>query len=65
VVVESDTITTARTSFAITAPSNWRFMLFCDNVGNNRGVPLASQTPYSSVSQRPRTAWLQVDYRYK
>jgi outer membrane receptor protein involved in Fe transport len=65
VVVESDTITTARTSFAITAPSNWRFMLFCDNVGNNRGVPLASQTPYSSVSQRPRTAGLQVDYRYK
>ncbi len=65
VVVESDTITTARTSFAITAPSHWRVMLFCDNVGNNRGVPLASQTPFASVSQRPRTAGVQVDYHLK
>ena len=65
VVVESDTITTARTSFAITAPSHWRVMLFCDNVTNNRGTPLASQTPYSSISQRPRTAGIQVDYRLK
>ena len=64
-VVESNTITTGRTSFALVAPSHWRVMLYCDNVANNRGVPLASQTPYSSISQRPRTMGVQVDYHYK
>jgi iron complex outermembrane receptor protein len=64
-VVESDTITTGRTSFAVSAPSHWRVMLYCDNVTNNRGVPLASNTPYTSVSMQPRTTGVQVDYRYK
>ncbi|MBS0393546.1 MAG: TonB-dependent receptor [Proteobacteria bacterium] len=65
VVVKSDTITTARVAFSVTAPAHWRVMLFSDNVGNNRGVPLASQTPYSSISQRPRTTGLQLDYSFK
>jgi iron complex outermembrane receptor protein len=65
VVDESNSITTGRVSFAVTAPSHWRFMLYSDNVANNRGVPLASQTPYSSISQQPRTTGLQVDYQYK
>jgi len=65
VVTESDTITTARTSFTVIAPSHWRVMVYSDNVGNNRGVPLASQTPYSSISSQPRTTGVQVDYRYK
>jgi iron complex outermembrane receptor protein len=65
VVTESDTITTARTSFTLVAPSHWRVMLYSDNVGNNRGVPLASQTPFSSISQQPRTSGVQVDYHYK
>jgi outer membrane receptor protein involved in Fe transport len=64
-VVESDSITTARVSFAVVAPSHWRVMLYCNNVGNNRDVPLASQTPYSDISQQPRTAGVQVDYGYK
>jgi outer membrane receptor protein involved in Fe transport len=65
VVVESNTITTARTSFTVIAPSHWRVMLYSDNVGNNRGVPLASQTAYLSNSQQPRTTGVQVDYHYK
>jgi iron complex outermembrane receptor protein len=65
VVSESNSITTARTSFTVVAPSHWRVMLYSDNVGNNRGVPLASQTPFSSISQQPRTTGVQVDYHYK
>jgi hypothetical protein len=40
-------------------------MVYCDNVSNNRGVPLASLTPYSSNSSRPRTVGIQLDYNYK
>lgn len=65
VVVESDTITTGRVSFAVTAPQHWRVMLYSDNVGNNRGVPTASNTPFTSISQQPRTVGVQLDYRYK
>jgi outer membrane receptor protein involved in Fe transport len=65
VVVESNSITTARTSFTFIAPSHWRVMLYSDNVGNNRGVPLASQTPFASISQQPRTTGVQLDYHYK
>jgi iron complex outermembrane receptor protein len=65
VVVESNNITTGRSSFAVSAPSHWRVMLYCDNVTNNRGVPLASNTPFTSVSMQPRTTGFQVDYRYK
>ena len=65
VVVESNSITTARTSFTFIAPSHWRVMLYSDNVGNNRGVPLASQTPFASISQQPRTSGIQLDYHYK
>jgi len=65
VVVESNSITTARTSFTLIAPSHWRVMLYSDNVGNNRGVPLASQTPFASISQQPRTTGVQLDYHYK
>jgi outer membrane receptor protein involved in Fe transport len=64
-VQESDSITTARTSFTVIAPSHWRVMLYSDNVGNNRGVPQRSLTPYESISQRPRTSGIQVDYQYK
>jgi outer membrane receptor protein involved in Fe transport len=65
VVVDSNNITTGRVSFTFVAPAHWRVMLFSDNVTDNRGVPLASQTPYSSISQRPRTSGVQVDYHYK
>ncbi|HVW67994.1 MAG TPA: TonB-dependent receptor [Steroidobacteraceae bacterium] len=65
VVVESNTMTTGRVSFTVIPPSHWRLMLFCDNVGNNRGVPLASTTPYLDNSIRPRTVGVQVDYSYK
>ncbi len=64
-VSKSDSITTGRVSFAVTAPTKWRAQLYCDNVANNRGVPLASQTPYSSNSSRPRTMGIQLDYSYK
>jgi outer membrane receptor protein involved in Fe transport len=64
-VLDSNTITTGRVSFAVTAPAHWRVMLYSDNVANNRGVPLASQTPYTSISQRPRTTGVQLDYHYK
>jgi hypothetical protein len=64
-VDESNSITTGRVSFSLMAPAHWRVMLYSDNVANNRGVPLASQTPYSSISQRPRTTGVQVDYHYK
>ena len=64
-VVESNSITTARVSFAVMAPSHWRTMLYCNNVGNNRGVPLASPYPFTSISQQPRTMGIQVDYDYK
>lgn len=65
VVVDSDDITTGRVSFTFVAPTHWRVMLYSDNVTDNRGVPLASQTPYSSISQRPRTSGVQVDYQLK
>lgn len=64
-VVESNTIVMARVSFTVAAPSHWRMMLYCDNVGNNRDVPLASLYLYQSNSMRPRTTGLQVDYSYK
>jgi iron complex outermembrane receptor protein len=64
-VLESDTITTARTSFTLVAPTHWRVMVYCDNVGNNTRVPLANTTPFTDISQRPRTTGMQVDYRYK
>ena len=65
IVVESDSITTARTSLAFVAPSHWRVMLYCNNVGNNKDVPLAATTPFTSISQQPRTYGVQVDYGYK
>jgi hypothetical protein len=53
--LDSNSITTGRVSFAVTAPSHWRVMLYSDNVANNRGVPLASQTPSrASASSRAR-----------
>jgi outer membrane receptor protein involved in Fe transport len=64
-VLESDTITTGRVSFALTAPSHWRMMLYSDNVANNRGITEPSTTPYSNISQRPRTTGLQLDYHYR
>jgi len=64
-VVESDSITTGRVSFSVTAPSHWRVMLYCDNVGNNRDIPLAEVTPYTNISMQPRTTGVQVDYSYK
>jgi iron complex outermembrane receptor protein len=64
-VVESNTITTGRVSFSVSAPSHWRVMLYCDNVGNNRDVPLAQVTPYTSNSMQPRTTGVQIDYSYK
>jgi outer membrane receptor protein involved in Fe transport len=64
-VVESNTITTGRVSFSVMAPSHWRVMVYCDNVGNNRDVPLAAMTPYTSISMQPRTTGVQVDYSYK
>ena len=65
VVVESNTITTARTSFSVIAPAHWRVMLYCDNVGNNHGIPLAAAVPYTNISQQPRTIGVQADYHYK
>lgn len=64
-VVESNNITTGRVSFLAKAPSHWSVMLYSNNVANKRGVPLASQTPYSSISQQPRTTGVQMDYHYK
>jgi iron complex outermembrane recepter protein len=66
IVAESNSITTGRVSFAVAAPQNWRVMLYVDNVGNNRDVPLAGYpTPDFNVSMQPRTAGVQVDYHYK
>jgi hypothetical protein len=65
VVVDSNDITTGRVSFTFVAPAHWRVMLYSDNVTDNRDVPLASQTPYSSISQQPRTSGVQVDYQLK
>jgi hypothetical protein len=64
-VVESNSITTGRVAFSVTAPSHWRVMLYCDNVGNNRDIPLAEVTPYTNISMQPRTTGVQVDYSYK
>jgi len=40
-------------------------MLYCNNVGNNGRIPLASQTPYENLSIRPRTVGLQLNYDFK
>jgi len=64
-VVASDPITTGRVSFTVAAPANWRVMLYSDNVTNNRRVPLAEVTPYTSISMRPRTTGIQLDYSIK
>ncbi len=60
-----DAITTGRVSFAVLAPSHWRGTLYCDNVNNNRGVPLRNTTPDLSPSLRPRTTGVQLDYSFK
>jgi iron complex outermembrane recepter protein len=66
IVAESNSITTGRVSFAVATPQHWRVMLFVDNVGNNRDVPLAGYpTPDFNNSMQPRTAGVQVDYKYK
>jgi outer membrane receptor protein involved in Fe transport len=64
-VAESDSITTARVSLGLVAPKNWHMMLFCNNVGNNKGLPLGSPYPYQGISQQPRTVGVQLDYNYK
>ncbi len=65
-VLESNSITTGRVSFAVVAPQHWRVMLYVNNVGNNHDVPLAGYpTAFQNVSMQPRTAGVQVDYRYK
>jgi hypothetical protein len=64
-VAESNSITTGRVDFAIAAPQHWRVMLYCNNVANNRDVPLAETTPFTSISMQPRTSGVQVDYHYK
>jgi iron complex outermembrane recepter protein len=64
-VLASNTIITGNVSFTVAAPTNWHLMLYCDNVGNNRSVPLASEFLYQSNSMRPRTTGLQVDYSLK
>jgi iron complex outermembrane receptor protein len=65
IVLESNSITTGRVDFAIAAPQHWRVMLYCNNVANNRDVPLAETTPFTSISMQPRTSGVQVDYHYK
>ena len=60
-----DAITTGRVSLALLAPSHWRATLYCDNVSNNRGVPLRGTTPDLNPSTRPRTAGVQLDYSFK
>ena len=65
IVVESDTMITGRVSFTVAAPSHWRVMFFCDNVGNNRGIAQASSTAYTNLLIRPRTSGVQVDYSFK
>ena len=62
---ESNTITVARVSFTVAAPSHWRMMLYCDNVGNNRDVPLASLLPVSKQQHAAANHGSQVEYSYK
>lgn len=64
----SDSMSTARASFTLTAPSRWRLMAYCDNCTDNRGVISAApiQTnPYGQLLNRPRTVGLQLDYSYQ
>jgi iron complex outermembrane receptor protein len=65
IVAESETMITGRVSLSVAAPSQWRVMFFCDNVGDKRGVVLPSTTPYANVLMRPRTSGIQVDYSFK
>ncbi len=60
-----DAITTGRVSLALLAPSHWRATLYCDNVNNNRGVPLRGTTPELNPSTRPRTSGVQLEYSFK
>jgi iron complex outermembrane recepter protein len=62
-VAESDVITTGNVNFELDSPTHWRWMLYIDNVSNNRRVPLRStSTPYSDLSMTPRTIGLQLNY---
>jgi iron complex outermembrane receptor protein len=65
IVLESNVITTGDVSFSVNSPKHWRWMLYCDNVGDNRRVPLASMTPYEDVSIQPRTIGVQLNYEFK
>lgn len=65
IVLESSVIATADASFSINSPTHWRWMLYCNNVGDNRRIPLAAVRPYSNLSIRPRTVGVQVNYDLK
>jgi outer membrane receptor protein involved in Fe transport len=65
IVLESSVITTADVSFSVNSPTHWRWMLYCNNVGDNDRIPLASMTPYENLSIRPRTIGLQLNYDFK
>jgi outer membrane receptor protein involved in Fe transport len=65
IVLEGNVITTADVSLSINSPTHWRWMLYCNNVGNNRRIPRASSTPYESLSMRPRTIGVQLNYDFK
>ncbi len=66
VVAVSSVITRANVNFVVSSPDHWRWMLYCDNVGNNRRVPLRStSTPYRDLSMQPRTFGIQLNYDFK
>jgi len=61
-----NSILTARTELAIQSPVHWRAALFVDNLTNNYGATPAFgfASPELDPRFRPRTAGLQVDYKY-
>ena len=65
IVLESNVISTGDVNLSVNSPTHWRWMLYCNNVGDNRRIPLASQTPYENTSMRPRTIGLQLNYDFK
>jgi hypothetical protein len=67
IVQNGDPMTFTRASFSIEAPAHWTATLFADNLNNERGAPVRAfvGTENWDARVRPRTAGVQLDYRFQ
>lgn len=64
-VFNSDNMITSGLRLSLDLPSHWTASIYSENLNNERGSPLGTNTPSGALRIRPRTVGLQMDYRFK